>query len=316
MAHSLDTPSTLEGPSADQLLPIREVSRITGVNAITLRAWERRYGLIAPTRTEGGHRLYSEDDVDTIRRITGWIERGVAVSKVGRILAATRTQDARARGPRSVIDTGGQRVWQDRLRQAASSFDEPLLDQLVDGVFAVYPVPVAYENVLMPVWRDFAARKESYGQISEWLFFDGFLRLRTLRLLQRDGGAPERHVLLASIPGMCRELELSVAALLMTTPHTRITVLSPDQPLEELSLVCSRIRPDALVLFSNHKPHGYQPRRLLKLGLGLSCPMVMAGEMADMVQDDIKDTPIGCLGSDGAVMRERLQRFLEGRLDT
>ncbi|MFO7703780.1 MAG: MerR family DNA-binding transcriptional regulator, partial [Halopseudomonas sp.] len=36
------------------MLPIREVSRVTGVNAITLRAWERRYGLITPHRTEKG----------------------------------------------------------------------------------------------------------------------------------------------------------------------------------------------------------------------------------------------------------------------
>ena len=38
--------------------PIREVARITGVNAVTLRAWERRYGLIVPHRTAKGHRLF------------------------------------------------------------------------------------------------------------------------------------------------------------------------------------------------------------------------------------------------------------------
>ena len=40
-------------------LPIREVARQTGVNAVTLRAWERRYGLIVPQRTPKGHRLFS-----------------------------------------------------------------------------------------------------------------------------------------------------------------------------------------------------------------------------------------------------------------
>lgn len=43
---------------AEGWLPIREVSRITGVNAVTLRAWERRYGLIVPHRTAKGHRLF------------------------------------------------------------------------------------------------------------------------------------------------------------------------------------------------------------------------------------------------------------------
>lgn len=48
----------------EQLFPIREVSRLTGVNPVTLRAWERRYGLIQPARTESGHRLYSMTDIE------------------------------------------------------------------------------------------------------------------------------------------------------------------------------------------------------------------------------------------------------------
>lgn len=57
------------------LFPIREVARLTGVNPVTLRAWERRYGLIQPLRTESGHRLYSSTDIDTVHRILDWIER-------------------------------------------------------------------------------------------------------------------------------------------------------------------------------------------------------------------------------------------------
>jgi len=57
----------------EELFPIREVSRLTGVNPVTLRAWERRYGLIQPTRTESGHRLYAMSDIETVRTIMGWI---------------------------------------------------------------------------------------------------------------------------------------------------------------------------------------------------------------------------------------------------
>ncbi len=47
-------------PPRHGLYPIRAVSRLTGVSAVTLRAWERRYGLIVPSRTAKGHRLYSD----------------------------------------------------------------------------------------------------------------------------------------------------------------------------------------------------------------------------------------------------------------
>lgn len=60
-------------------LPIREVARQTGVNAITLRAWERRYGLVVPQRTPKGHRLYSAEHVQRIMAILTWLNRGVAV---------------------------------------------------------------------------------------------------------------------------------------------------------------------------------------------------------------------------------------------
>ena len=92
----LETNLPLDTPGSYELFPIREVSRLTGINPVTLRAWERRYGLIQPTRTESGHRLYSKADIETVNRILGWIERGVAVSKVGKILARD-DQQARKR---------------------------------------------------------------------------------------------------------------------------------------------------------------------------------------------------------------------------
>lgn len=68
------------------LFPIRHVCAETGINPVTLRAWERRYGLIQPVRTAKGHRLYSAEDIVRIRRIFSLIEEGVAVSQVGRVL--------------------------------------------------------------------------------------------------------------------------------------------------------------------------------------------------------------------------------------
>ena len=51
------------------MLPIRDAARETGVNPVTLRAWERRYGLVKPHRTAKGHRLYSADQLQQIQQI-------------------------------------------------------------------------------------------------------------------------------------------------------------------------------------------------------------------------------------------------------
>ncbi|HCS2430998.1 TPA: MerR family transcriptional regulator, partial [Shigella flexneri] len=47
---------------------------------VTLRAWQRRYGLLKPQRTDGGHRLFNDADIDRIREIKRWIDNGVQVS--------------------------------------------------------------------------------------------------------------------------------------------------------------------------------------------------------------------------------------------
>jgi DNA-binding transcriptional MerR regulator len=300
----------------EALFPIREVSRLTGVNPVTLRAWERRYGLITPTRTEGGHRLYSQTDINTIRSIMGWVERGVAVSKVGRILAGTRDMEARAAGPQRVIDSAGHQALQAQLRQTVNDFDEGLLYQLYDQIVARYSPAEAFEDLLMPVWHEFTERRDAFGQFSEWLFLDSFLRARALQSVQLQRNAGEHRVLLVAMPGSCRELELWVTGLLMGTPQMAISVLAPGQPLGELALVCGKMRPDALVLFSNELPTSDLPKRLIRLGLSLDCPMLLAGELADLMQESLQGSAIGCLGSNAMLMQRRLQQYLAGRLDT
>ncbi|MEL4014200.1 MerR family transcriptional regulator [Dryocola clanedunensis] len=68
------------------LYTIGEVAALCDINPVTLRAWQRRYGLLKPQRTDGGHRLFDDADIDRIREIKRWIENGVQVSKVKALL--------------------------------------------------------------------------------------------------------------------------------------------------------------------------------------------------------------------------------------
>ncbi len=80
--------STTHTDSQDQdgLYPIRHVCAETGVTDVTLRAWERRYGLVRPMRTPKGHRLYSAGDIARIKRILELLDQGIPVSQVHRVL--------------------------------------------------------------------------------------------------------------------------------------------------------------------------------------------------------------------------------------
>ena len=304
----------------EELFPIREVSRLTGVNPVTLRAWERRYGLIQPTRTESGHRLYAMSDIETVRTIMGWIERGVAVSKVGKILAKTAARSLPVHTPTGIAAQSVAQTewddWQMHLRMAVSAFDEPLLERLYGQVFSSYPLTVVFQNILLPLWQRLLLQTGEFGQFSEWLFLDAFLRARVLQRLHTVRGLPSQRIVLAGLPDQCRELELLVAGLLLGDSDRAVSVLSVGQPLDELALVCEKVRPEALVLYSNRSPMADLPRRLDRLALSVDCVVMLAGDVSELLQDRLEGSSIGCLGNDGRLMRQRLQQLLAGRLDT
>jgi hypothetical protein len=77
------------GNSSLPVYPIRTVSKITGVGEGTLRAWEVRYGLIAPARTPGGHRIFSENDINVVLRIKRMLHvDGLSLAGVQRVLSS------------------------------------------------------------------------------------------------------------------------------------------------------------------------------------------------------------------------------------
>ena len=314
-----DDVSTVQGTASlgqEELFPIREVARLTGVNPVTLRAWERRYGLIQPMRTDSGHRLYSMDDIERIRSILSWIERGVAVSKVGKILARAAPLQALSPIIPNELVQADYAQWQEQVQAAVSAFDEPRLEQVYGQIFASYPLTVVFQNILLPLWKLLLQRQEAFGQASEWLFLDGFLRSRVLQRLLLVRVMQPRRVIVCALNDQCRELEVLVTALFLSSVDSAIQVLALGQPFDELTLVCERVKPQALVLFSNHMPAPELPRRLNRLALGLDCQLMLAGDASDLAQESLAGSSVGCLGSEAMVMRQRLKQFLAGNLDT
>ncbi len=316
-------PTVSASSACEELLPIREVVRLTGVNPVTLRAWERRYGLIQPVRTEGGHRLYSLDDVTTIRDIMSWTERGVTVSKVGTLLArnrpASRPEGATVVAPSPVAEEAPAASewleWQAGLRQALADFDEARLEQLYGQVFSLYPISQVFAQVLLPLWQELM-HQTGFGQQSQWLFYDAFLRGRVLQRLQFVRRSAEDCILLAALPGQCRELELLVTGLLLGGDSGAVRILPLGQPLDELTLLCQSIQPKALVLFAPAPPAVSLLRQLNKLALAIDCPLALAGAGAELVAEQLQGSPVANLGSEPRLMLSRLMQFMAGHLDT
>ena len=109
---------------------IQAVSERCGVNPVTLRAWERRYGLLKPSRTAKGHRRYSEQQLARVQAVVQWLEKGVPIRQVQALLDSSATTDSNA-----------EPIWHQAREQALASLEAlnlRRLEQQLNGLLADY----------------------------------------------------------------------------------------------------------------------------------------------------------------------------------
>ncbi|WP_421291656.1 MerR family transcriptional regulator [Aeromonas veronii] len=170
-------------PLADEgIYPIREVSRLTGVNAVTLRAWQRRYGLVQPARTEKGHRLYSEQDIRQIGEILSWLERGVSIGQVKGLLSEPYSAP--------VSDHWQQTL--EQFSQALLAFNQRKAEAELNDLLASYPFELVRSRILQPLVERLLGlwRERPDGELLQQVWL-GWLHTRFARhLIEQEKGVP------------------------------------------------------------------------------------------------------------------------------
>jgi DNA-binding transcriptional MerR regulator len=228
------------------MIPIRTVASLTGVNPVTLRAWERRYGLIKPVRTPKGHRLYTMEDVNFIKQIVALLERGMSISQVGQVLDASVTEQALEKD--EVSDPW--MAFRQRLVEQINQFDENAINDIYNEALASYPIDIVTSRLIVPLLQELGERwQTAQGSIAEEHFFSVFLRNKLGARLHHQMRGIEGPKLVAScLPSEQHEVGLLLFALAATDRNYRVILLGADMPLEELPMVVKRTKARAIVL--------------------------------------------------------------------
>src|SRR5438270_10668189 len=129
-------------------LRIGELSRRSGVSPNLLRAWERRYGLLRPTRSSGGLRLYSGEDLERVRLMREHLAQGVAAAEAAALVSGTAT------APRAASPAFDSNAARRDLGAALESFDEARAHAVIDVLLAVATVDVFLKDVVLPYLHD------------------------------------------------------------------------------------------------------------------------------------------------------------------
>jgi DNA-binding transcriptional MerR regulator len=264
-------------------LPIREVSRQTGVNPVTLRAWERRYGLVVPHRTPKGHRLYSTEQVARIQDILTWLNRGVSVSQVKALLETRQPGEGN-------IDSDWNELHQ-AMREAIGALAERRLDDQFDRAMKLYPPRTCCEQLLMPLLAVLEQHWQGqFGAQLEQVFFHSWLRsklgARVYHSNRQQSGAP---LLMVNLSAQPMEPGLWLSAWLASSADCPVEVLDRAPPFGELGLAVERIAPRLLLLYSSQALASDLLRRHLpRLLERCPVPLLLAGPAVHIHEEELQ----------------------------
>jgi DNA-binding transcriptional MerR regulator len=229
--------------SASGHLRIGELSRRAGVSPELLRAWERRYGLLRPTRSDGGFRLYSAQDERRVALMRNHLDRGLSAAQAARLAIDEAGEGGLAQGTPTLARGAHE------LRAALDVLDESAAHAALDRMFAGLSVETVVGEVVLPYLRELGDRwARGEASIGQEHFASNILRGRLLGLARGwdAGGGP--RALLACPPGEQHDLALIAFGLGLRDRGWRITYLGPDTPFDTVVETASSLRPDAVVL--------------------------------------------------------------------
>ncbi|GAB4361968.1 MAG: MerR family transcriptional regulator [Methylohalobius crimeensis] len=289
------------------LYPIREVAEKTGVNPITLRAWERRYGLVKPHRTPKGHRLYSEEDIQLIQRVVRLLETGIPVSRVRAALEQPQTTE--------VPPLTGQ-DWErhaEALVKASLAFSPGALDAAYREACNLYPSVLLVRQVLRPALERL---RRLEGREPQAIHGTSMLRrYLTVQLghhlwqqtLRNQGPA----ILFGCLPGDDNDLNSAFLGLLLVERDFRVIWVPDTTPLLYLGESAEICGAAAVLLCANSTPS----RRLLTqelpiLARNISVPVMVAGEASARHATDFRKAGIAPLPLDKEALLSQLRDCL------
>ena len=248
--------------SKKPLFNLSMVLQETGIKADTLRAWERRYQLPTPSRSEGGHRLFSAYDIETIKWLQSRQQEGMRISQAvdywQELISAGL--DPLEEGPQEnqvsretpFLDSMLQPL--DSLRrqwiESALNFNQDQALKLLDGAFVQFPWEMVGEDLIFSGLSEIGKRWYQ-GEITvQQEHFASELVLRKLATLINEAPTPyhPQRVVMGTPPGEFHTIALSMINLLLRYRGWNVTYLGADVPVARLEESLQTINSDLVIM--------------------------------------------------------------------
>lgn len=230
---------------------IKAVVEATGLPAATLRAWERRYGALAPGRTDSGYRLYSAQDIKVLRWLKARVEEGLTISQAIVLHRHRRmSESSTTAGEPRVESRQGLTGARDALLAALIDFEEASADRLLEEAFAVYGLEAVTEHLIGPAMVQIGDRWHK-GELTTAVehFASNYLRRKIDAIINaapRSATGP--LIVLGCAPNDWHELGLLLIYLLLRRRGLRTLYLGQNVPLLQFVEEMERLRPAIVII--------------------------------------------------------------------
>jgi DNA-binding transcriptional MerR regulator len=240
---------------------LKAVIQQTGLKPDTLRAWERRYGLPAPERSEGGHRLYSRRDIDTIKWLMARQQEGLSISRAVELwqqVESSGQDPLRAplpiatRTPALAPQVLGETITELRTNwiDACLRYDEGQAKQIMTQAFALYPPEVISVELLQKAVAEIGEGWYKGDVTVQQEHFCSGLAIRRLEALIMGAAAPTRpgRVLAACPPGENHVIGLLILTFLLRRRGWEVIYLGANVPRDRLETTILVAEPQLVLL--------------------------------------------------------------------
>lgn len=241
---------------------LKAVIHETGLTAATLRAWERRYGLLKPQRSAGGHRLYTQDDIEMLKWLQERQAEGLSISHAielwRRQEESIASQPEPEHGP--LLTPGDGAGMLDQLRShwlsACLAFDEPAAELALAQAMAIAAPEVVCTELLQ---KGLAELGEGWyaGKVSvQQEHFASALATRRLHALLAAAPKPTRpgRLLAACPPGEAHDMALLMLAFILRWRGWEVVYLGANVPLARLDATLKSTTPNLVLSVAQTLP--------------------------------------------------------------
>jgi len=299
------------------LYRIRTVSELTGVSSATLRAWERRYGIPAPSRTASAYRLYSEEDVALILRMRDLVKAGMAPAESARMLLREPTNEAPHAAPSqdaALFETDPFIAARERIVDAVRRFDPDALEEEVSKTLTLGPAVSIFERTIGPALREIGDLWHA-GTITvaqEHLASNvlGGTLIHLLRLAQPADTT--RRIALACFADEDHVLGLYGVGLRFASWGFRTLMLGARTPPPAIARVVESLAPDIVGMSVTMSPSPPRGRELVD-AYADACrhtSWIVGGDGAAGMRDWIEDRGGIYVGRDLGAARQTIERVI------